>query len=218
MQANPDFLENVACEQMGDYVEEQIDDCPDQEAVDACLSGVKKMKVDDNDDFDESKCDYEDDEKSKMEKNFTPDLCDALDRVNISDRNAIYILSQVPMLKNLNIKLSRSTLRRRRIQNRSRKLQKIREDFRPITPLVIHWDAKMMPHYGTLENVHRLAINVTGFKIDQLLGVACNENGCGETEADAVYEEIESWKIKDKVVAMCFDTTASNSGFSFSFC
>ena len=37
-------------------------------------------------------------------------------------------------------------------------------------------------------------------------------NGTGASQADALIVTCETWNVKDKVVATCWDTTASNSG------
>lgn len=194
---------------------DEIDLLPEEES-----RAEKRQKNGSNESsFPDAACyssDSDDDyETSAMIEIFTPELCDALDRVKISDRNALYIISEIPMIKKLNLKFSRSTLRRRRISNRLLKLEKVKKEFNPESPLTIHWDSKILPQYATQANVHRVAINVTGENLDQLLGVPFVVNGHGETEAQAVYDQIESWKVGDKVLSMCFDTTASNTGQKF---
>jgi len=44
--------------------------------------------------------------------------------------------------------------------------------------------------------------------VDQLLGVPQLNAGTGE----AIARVIEEWELVDGISAMCFDTTASNSG------
>lgn len=108
-------------------------------------------------------------EKNEVYEIFTPEVCDALDRTKVSDGDACYIFAALPMIKNLNVILSKSTLRRRRINNRRKKLEQIKADFCPSVPLTVHWDGKMMPLPETREDIHRIVVNVTGENVDQLL-------------------------------------------------
>lgn len=105
---------------------DEIDLLPEEES-----RAEKRQKNGSNESsFPDAACyssDSDDDyETSAMIEIFTPELCDALDRVKISDRNALYIISEIPMIKKLNLKFSRSTLRRRRISNRLLKLEKVK--------------------------------------------------------------------------------------------
>jgi len=38
------------------------------------------------------------------------------------------------------------------------------------------------------------------------------ETGTAKAQADAVYQYLAEWGLIDQVKAMCFDTTASNTG------
>ena len=53
---------------------------------------------------------------------------------------------------------------------------------------------------------------VTGKNVLQLLTVAKLESGTGAAQTAAVFEAIEDWKIGNRVQAMCFNTTNSNTG------
>lgn len=57
-----------------------------------------------------------------------------------------------------------------------------------------------------------LAILVSCGSKDQILGVPMLKSGRGCDEADAVVAALREWNLIDHVVAMCFDTTSSNSG------
>lgn len=46
----------------------------------------------------------------------------------------------------------------------------------------------------------------------QLLGAPKLHSGTGRTQVNAVIDVLKSWDIVDKVYAMCFDTTSSNTG------
>src|SRR6478609_12047720 len=62
------------------------------------------------------------------------------------------------------------------------------------------------------ELVDRLPVIVSGAGIDQLLGVPKLPSGTGEAQASAVARALEEWGLIDRVSAMCFDTTSSNTG------
>ena len=64
----------------------------------------------------------------------------------------------------------------------------------------------------TKDHVDQLPIIVTGNGVSQLLKVAKLPNGTGAQQAKAVVETLDEWGLKEKVVAMSFDTTASNTG------
>lgn len=78
--------------------------------------------------------------------------------------------------------------------------------------LTVHWDGKCLPEMTGDEKIERLPIVVSSNGIDKLLGVPKLQNGTGRKMADAVIAAVTDWKIQDRIQAMCFDTTASNTG------
>ena len=73
--------------------------------------------------------------------------------------------------------------------------------------------------------VDRLPIYVTGTDIPrkgdstQLLGVPrLPRGGTGEAQAEAVVSALWEWNLEKNVVALCFDTTSSNTGSSTGCC
>ena len=58
----------------------------------------------------------------------------------------------------------------------------------------------------------RLPVLVSGFGVSQLLAVPLLESGTGANQAEAVVDALHEWNIADRVVAMSFDTTSSNTG------
>lgn len=142
-------------------------------------------------------------------------LAICLDVSKLSDRNASLVLTSTlkqagcdPSLYNVNY----SSVRRQRIKRREALAKNLKTDFSPDVLLTVHWDGKMLEDISGHEIVDRLPILVSGQNIDQLLAVPKLESGSGELIATAVYEEISSWGISDKVKCMCFDTTAVNTG------
>src|SRR6218665_2909630 len=51
-----------------------------------------------------------------------------------------------------------------------------------------------------------------GHGVNKLLGVPKLTSGTGENTAAAVYALLQDWSVADRVKAMCFDTTSSNTG------
>lgn len=80
------------------------------------------------------------------------------------------------------------------------------------SPAIIHWDGKLLPNITGHERVDRLPVIVTAGGKSQLLGVPCIDSGSGENQASAIYKLICEWNLSSKIGAMCFDTTASNTG------
>lgn len=77
---------------------------------------------------------------------------------------------------------------------------------------MLHWDGKLLPNITGREKVERLPILVSQDKNEQLLGVPKLKNGTGAEIASAVFDEISGWELLEHIQAICFDTTASNTG------
>jgi hypothetical protein len=58
----------------------------------------------------------------------------------------------------------------------------------------------------------RLAILVSCGDKDQLLGIPISRSGLAKDERDAVMNAVREWDLTECIVAMCFDTTSTNSG------
>ena len=61
---------------------------------------------------------------------------------------------------------------------------------------------------------HRVAVSITGAnaeRVKKLLGVPECKGGTGVEEAETVKEVLVNWDIRDQVVNLVFDTTATNS-------
>ena len=66
---------------------------------------------------------------------------------------------------------------------------------------------------GTSE--HRLAILVSGgpeHTGGKLLAVPTIPDGTGLAQAEATKGALDDWGVTDNVVALCYDTTSSNTG------
>jgi hypothetical protein len=145
----------------------------------------------------------------------TPQLAATLDRTKISDRKAMFVISETAKSLGHNVEdlaLNRDSIRRQRMKHRLQQSETLKADFQGNVPLVVHWDGKLIPDLTTKEHVDRLPVIVSGKGVSQLLTVAKLASGSGEAQAEAVHTTLEDWDIKSSVRAMCFDTTSSNTG------
>jgi len=131
---------------------------------------------------------------------FTPHVTNALDRNKTSDRVALRLM--VPIASALGcdpstMPLSRSTIRRARKKERKEHAETIRSEFAADHPLVLHWDGKILPEIFGAGNVDRLPVLVTGDGAEKLLGVPKVASGTGYNESLAVYNLLESWKLRE---------------------
>ena len=77
----------------------------------------------------------------------------------------------------------------------------------------MHWDGKLLQDLTGKELVDHLPVILSGLGVSQLLGVPkLHGGGTGEAQATAVAQLLQEWGVVDRVSAMCFDTTASNTG------
>lgn len=167
------------------------------------------------------------------------EMTSALDRTNTSDGKYTILTSSMARACNVDINrlnLSHSTISRKRKHNRNILVDDIKQDFFSLLEedtfgLVIHFDGKMLPN-STAEDssernskVDRIGVVVKGLKFEKLLGVVKANNGEGATiaaEVDRVLSEWDNWNktygknkainIRDRIIGMVFDTTASNTG------
>ena len=133
----------------------------------------------------------------------------------MSDRYATFVLNGVAQSLRHDvgeINISRSSIYRERKKCRVDSANATRDGFNPAVSLTVHWDGKLIPALTGKEKVDRLPVLVSGFGVDQLLSVPKLASGSGENQADAIVKALEDWEITDRVEAMSFDTTASNTG------
>lgn len=140
-----------------------------------------------------------------------------LDRCNISDRNAVRIISATAEALGENIAMlavSRSTVRNRRKQFRSERAAVIKSLFQnsKFEGAVLHWDGKLLPDLLKKDKVDRIAILVSCGGEEQLIGVPGLENSKGNTQARAIFTEVNDWGLISRIEGMCFDTTSVNTG------
>lgn len=148
-------------------------------------------------------------------------LASSLDVSKLSDRKATMVVTST--LKSAGcdpseFNVNRSSIRRQRVKNRKAVAESLKSEFKPNSPLTIHWDGKLIEDITGHKTVDRLPILVSGHGVDQLLAVPKLERGTSEACASAVYEAINSWNLTDKVKCLCFDTTAVNTGLKSGVC
>ena len=148
-----------------------------------------------------------------------PNLAAALDRTNVSDRKAAYILTAAAQayigedVSVSNLPISVSTIRRCRMKNRFQHSANVKADISDDGTLVIHLDGKLLPAIsGGPEKEDRVAILVSGKDVEKLLAIPKVAQGTGELVAEAAAIAVNDWKLKDEIVGISFDTTASNTG------
>lgn len=150
---------------------------------------------------------------------FTTKLMAALDRCQISQRNAVFILEAAIEAAGLDIAdvaLNRTSLQRYRERFRKNNCLKIKQIFQEKVPkfVTVHWDSKLLPALNVRDpKQERLPVIVSydGNK-DKLLGVPTLENSSGREQASAVWTALGDWGLQEKVQILCSDTTASNTG------
>ena len=77
--------------------------------------------------------------------------------------------------------------------------------------MTVHFDGKILLDITGRESADQLAVVVTGYNVDQLLGIPKLTSGTGEAVSEAVITTILDWDIQDRVKAMSFDTMAANT-------
>ena len=151
----------------------------------------------------------------------TPQLSAMLDRNKLSDRSAMMVVTETARTLGHSIEglaLNRSTIRRQRMTHREAKASAIMDDFKLTTPLIVHWDGKIMEDLKVKEKVDRLPVLVSSMGTSKLLGAPKIGAGTGQAQAQAVVSLLKKWNLEDTVRGLCFDTTASNTGRSNGAC
>lgn len=147
----------------------------------------------------------------------TAKLSSALDRCKISDRDAVHIIIAVAEALKVEVSdlvVNRSSIKRYREKSRMILANTIRNTFSTseLNAIVVHWDGKLLPDLTRKQTVDRLPIVITNNGSEQLLGVPKLSQGTSKSQAEAIYQYLAEWGLMDHVKAMCFDTTASNTG------
>lgn len=145
-----------------------------------------------------------------------PVLLATWDRENLSVRQATTSFAAAASAMGVQVSdlaLSRSTVHRVRRSGREALAKQLGSTSATPDRLVLHWDGKLLPAIsGEQEVQDRIAVLVTGEGQEQLLGVPLALDGTGQRMAEVVLNELEKADLRDKIVGLSFDTTASNTG------
>ncbi|XP_043468110.1 uncharacterized protein LOC122502231 isoform X2 [Leptopilina heterotoma] len=199
------------------------EDLTDQEIV----STLKSINLNEDELLDKSNSSLESDATSTFSLSFKPKrgtrhilterLCAAFDKCKVSDRDVAHILMACVIALDLDPSefiINRSSIKRKREEFRKESAIKTQNEFMNSNTefVVVHWDSKILPDLSGKESVDRLPVIVMSQDKEQLLGVPKLSSATGEEVACAVYEILMQWSLENKIQALVFDTTASNSG------
>lgn len=159
------------------------------------------------------------------QKYLDPTLTSTWDREQLSVRQASS--SFIAAAKSLGHDVSKfsvspATVHRARVKNRSQMCKNIEDSvFKNPPRLVVHWDSKLLPTAAagkvkTLED--RVAVIVTGKDCEHILGVPVAKKGTGREMALVVMQELNRFSLRDHIIGLSFDTTASNTGLNQGAC
>ena len=158
----------------------------------------------------------------------TPSIAAALDRTNMSHRKAAHVMTAIAEAEHKSsLSLpSSSTIYRARRASRSTAAADVRAEFVKEVDdndavLVLHWDGKLMANIdGEPGRVDRLALVVSSPQLshEKLLAVPLLRAGTGAAMANKAAEVVAEWELEDRVGALSFDTTASNTGVHSGCC
>ena len=116
-----------------------------------------------------------------------------------------------------NLSLSASTIHRHRRIHREAKAAEIKESFSPTVPPTVHWDEKLVPALTNREDVDLLPILVSGKGVCKLLPAPITDVKA-EPTATTIMKVINKWNLQDRISALCFETTATNTGLKGDVC
>ncbi|XP_074026395.1 uncharacterized protein isoform X1 [Leptinotarsa decemlineata] len=122
-----------------------------------------------------------------------------------------------PILLAVGIKIEDTTLSYKTIQRARMLLREdiakgLKNNFKTHDKYVVHWDGKMLNDLVESKSVERLPVLLTAFGIEQLLGVPKMNSGTADNQKSVILSTLNEWGVIQYVGAMCFDTTAVNTG------
>ena len=142
---------------------------------------------------------------------------------NISVRDRTVMAASVVNALGMNINdtnINKTSAWRKGQKFRKEKAESIKASFVCPEKVVVHWDGKTLKLRGNIKS-NRVCIYLSGVdeeSIRKLLGIPECCSGKGADEADLVKRFLEEWMVKQEVMGMVFDTTASNSGAESGAC
>ena len=140
-------------------------------------------------------------DKHRISSNALNDILAAFIRESDGDVND-FILSEA------------STLRGRK-KVRELEFSKIKKNFKSTIIgefFIIYWDEKLLKQYGDMKLTPHIAVFSSSRSDSKLLGTTSLNRGTGLQQAQTIKNMLDAWEITELCVAMCFDTTAANTG------
>ena len=111
--------------------------------------------------------------------------------------------------------LSTSTTIRTIKNVRSEVFVKIKIDFKALVKdkfIFTHWNEKLIQEGRDSTAFERIAVLSSHRNKKKLLGTTFLEKEIGKNQAEAIRSILNDWKLDKQCVAICFDTTVSNTG------
>jgi hypothetical protein len=99
---------------------------------------------------------------------------------------------------------------------RKDRAEAIKSDFQDNVPEVVtvHWNDKLLPGLDVRSSKEeRLPILISFGDREQLLAVPNLDSSSDKDQAKDVLNALHDWNLNDNVQIMCYDTTASNTGY-----
>lgn len=150
-------------------------------------------------------------------------MIQALDRFKIPNNAASVIIGQIAYILGHDVRslfISPEYIRMQRIKFRTEIYNTIRKQFSTNAVFTVHWDGKVLDDCTNVNQLtcNRLAIILSSNGNSKVLGIPKVASQTGVDEATAVYSALLDWNVQDNVMAMCFDTTSSNTSTSIGAC
>lgn len=142
--------------------------------------------------------------------------CSVVNRVSL--RLELKIIATLLKAGGANIydtNLSTTTIHRQRVKVVLKKAKEFRDNFKCPDHVIIHWDGKIVQVMsGLTEDRVAVVISSTDGMTGQFLASPAIRAGTGRAQAVSVHQVCTQWNLTEgrTIKAMCFDTTASNSG------
>lgn len=194
-----------------------------QQTVRTAAEDEEESSSADNDDIEsDTDCDIISHQNRKRKQCLSQSVASVLDRTGTSVRKSTMIAASIlneAGCSTETVVLSKSTVHRQRQKHRKTAAEIIKENYiSNSSKSIVHWDSKLLPDISGQAGakVNRLPVILTCL-VDgstKLLGVPILSEDCaaGQGGANAVFDQLQSWRCNSQVVGMCFDTTASNTG------
>ena len=157
-----------------------------------------------------------------LSKTFAKELALTAVQRNMSANTLMHICTDVVTRAGGDIadfSLSHSTLQRAKKKAVTEEANKHKDEVRKCIqdakyPIIGHFDGKILQDItdGTKSKKDRFAVLINADGELKLLGVPAMERGTAESQLEALLTTFEEYDVTDKVMGICFDTTATNTG------